>query len=299
MKVLLTGAAGFVGAHLLAALRERGADLVATDLVATDLVTTEAAAGPGLRALDVTDREAVRDLMAAVRPEALLHAAALTPGPDVPFPARVAAVNAHGTFTVFAAARPFATRALLVSSMAVFGGAQAPEHPAERLGEDAPPSPASVYGASKLAAENIALRSGLPTSVVRLAAVYGPGERPRDTRPRTSLVHRLLAARSASPAPDITLDLIHAEDAAAGVAALLLGPEPATGLYHLGGGEPVRWTRLLRAVRAAGHDLADGTEVAVTAADSRPVLDTGRIAAATGVRPRTIEDGVRSLLAAR
>ena len=284
MRVLLTGAAGFVGSHLLTALRARGAEVIAADQVAE----------AGMLVMDVTDRTAVRRVVAEVRPDALLHAAALTPGPDVADGRGVAAVNTHGTFTVFEAARPIVRRALLVSSAAVFGAPSG----GFLLAEDAPVGPLSVYGASKLAAETVARRLVPEATVVRLSAIYGPGERPRDTRPRTSPVHRLLAAASAAPEPDITLDLLHAEDAAAWVATLLLGPAPARGLFHAGGGEPVRWTRLLRALRDAGHALADGPDVRVTDAESRPVLDIARIVAATGMRPRPIEDGARTLLPA-
>ncbi len=278
MKVLLTGAAGFVGRHVLAALRAQAIDVHATDL----------RAGPGWDALDVTDRDAVRRTMAAVQPDTLLHAAAITPGDDAD-PGMVAAVNAHGTFTVFDAARPFVRHAVLVSSAAVLGPARSDDP----VAEDAPAAPATLYAASKLAAETMAARTGVKLAIIRLAAVYGPDERPSPSRPRTSLVHRLRTA-SRVGGPDVTLDLIHAEDAAHAIAALLLRPD-ATGLFHLGGGEAVRWTRLLQAFQ--GRAGGNGPALIVSAADARPVLATGRIAAAIGLRPRSIEDGMRALLA--
>ena len=84
-------------------------------------------------------------------------------------------------------------------------------------------------------------------------------------------------------------------------AALIAAPALAHGVYHIGGGEPVAWRRLIAAFKANGRDVSytDGeADISIGEAEARPVFSIDRIAAATGFAPRSIEDGIAQLLSA-
>src|SRR5690606_27313535 len=99
MRVLLTGASGFLGGAIAAELRDGGHDVVATDLappVAGVLGTV------GFTRLDVRDRVAVRRLVDVTRPEVVVHAAAVTHSPEAEAgdPTRFVDVNVGGSVAV-------------------------------------------------------------------------------------------------------------------------------------------------------------------------------------------------------
>ena len=162
MRILLTGATGFLGTHLLRELRTRG-------------LTVEAWGGPhcqasnAMRTLDLADENAVADAFRAARPGVVLHAGARARVADCHRnPARAYRVNAYATAALGGLAAAAGARLVLVSTDLVFDG--------ERGGyrEDDAASPTSVYGRSKRAAEEAALNAP-GAAAVRLSLLYGPG----------------------------------------------------------------------------------------------------------------------------
>jgi GDP-4-dehydro-6-deoxy-D-mannose reductase len=152
--ILVTGAHGFVGRHLLAELGERARPLEA----------------------DVTDRSALTAEVARYEPDAVVHLAALSSVADSwEDAAETWRVNVLGTVNVLEAA--FDTRVLVASTSEVYG--RADEIPTT---ESAPVKPVSPYAASKAAAElaaNQAREAGADIVVVRPFQHEGPG---RDER---------------------------------------------------------------------------------------------------------------------
>lgn len=183
MKVLVTGATGFVGRWLIPELETAGHDAVAA---------------PGSASLDVTDERAVARLIAGVRPDAVAHLAGVSYGPDASRdPNHAFAVNVGGTVcllrAIVALGRPVPT--LVVGSSEVY----APPAPEDLpLRESAALGPTTLYGLSKLAQEAVALevaeRDGLPLVVTRSFNHTGPGQRDEFVVP--ALARRLLAARA-------------------------------------------------------------------------------------------------------
>ncbi|HEY0605579.1 MAG TPA: sugar nucleotide-binding protein, partial [Herpetosiphonaceae bacterium] len=109
--------------------------------------------------LDVRDREAVDACVAAIRPDAIIHAAIAEPTEW--------ATNADGTAHVALATREHGIRLVHVSSDAIFSGAPEP------YDESAAPDPITPYGASKAAAET-AVSAILPTAaIVRTSLIIG------------------------------------------------------------------------------------------------------------------------------
>jgi GDP-4-dehydro-6-deoxy-D-mannose reductase len=142
MKVLVTGADGFVGTHLCRALEARGD-------------TVWAAGGPGgARGLEVTDPAAVSSCVSQFEPEGIVHLAGISSvARSHSAPAETAAVNIVGAANLLQAVRDHAARAriLLVGSGEEYGRLE-PGRPAD---ERSPLAPVSPYAASKVAAETL------------------------------------------------------------------------------------------------------------------------------------------------
>jgi nucleoside-diphosphate-sugar epimerase len=169
MKALVTGATGFVGSHLLEALRRHGH-------AARAMVRSPAKAA----ALGIADVEwAEGDL----RDETALHRAC--EGMDLVF--HVAgliaarsedeyfAVNRDGTARLLRAAQDARARFVLVSSLAAAG----PTTPGRPLIGGEPPRPVTPYGRSKLAAEEVVRGAAdqMPWTIIRPPTIYGPRDR--------------------------------------------------------------------------------------------------------------------------
>jgi nucleoside-diphosphate-sugar epimerase len=312
MRLLITGAGGFLGAHLvrgIAAAMPR-AQILATDAAMPPEPMVAAfwspfAARIETTALDVTDAAAVRALVAAFVPDHVVHAAALTPTAEQEDadPARIMAVNIDGVLHIIDAATRVAVvrRVILISSSTVFGPGSG-----GLAAEMSPACPATLYGVTKLAAEGIARRlgelRGISVVATRLAGVYGAMERATASRPRPSHIHRLAATASPSVSTlDVVRDYVHADDVAGAIGKLLAAPALAHALYHVGGGEPVGWRRLVAAFRAAGRDSRDALpgeepDISMEAGDARPVMSIARLQGELGFAPRSIEAGVMSLV---
>jgi nucleoside-diphosphate-sugar epimerase len=196
--VAVTGATGFVGPHLVAALARHGWKirlLVRRWSPLPSLAGVEAELVLG----DVSDEAALRRLVDGA--DTVIHAAGLIKARR---PADFMAVNRDGT--ALASRLSSTARFVLLSSLA----AREP-----RL---------SSYGASKRAAEEVVAGRSGPWLAVRAPAVYGPGD--RETLPYFRAVARGFALRP--NLPDARLSLIHVADLADALALAVERPPPAS-----------------------------------------------------------------------
>ncbi|MFL1463228.1 NAD-dependent epimerase/dehydratase family protein [Roseococcus sp. DSY-14] len=168
-RFLLTGANGFLGTHLLAALRARGLEAWALSRRRPDGLAPDR----WLPLDTAEDAPALRAALAAAAPDAILHAAgAATGGPAALYAAN--AVFAAHLLAAAAEAAP-AARLVLAGSAAECGPLPEAEMP---LREDAAPRPRDAYGISKLAQTHhalAALERGQRVVVARLFNFIGPG----------------------------------------------------------------------------------------------------------------------------
>ncbi len=173
---LVTGGTGFLGRHLVAALRQQGHEVRVLARPTVPAATKAEIESQGAHVVigDLLDRPSLRLTVAGVT--RVFHLAGRLLEPGVP-PADYERLHVTGTRNLLDACVDQGGLAAVVhcSTTGVLGPTG--PHPA---GEDAPARPANVYERTKAEAETIALdaaRAGLPLSVVRPALVYGPGDR--------------------------------------------------------------------------------------------------------------------------
>lgn len=243
MNVFVTGGTGFVGAHLVKALRARGDTVVV--LVRKPALAEQLGWGSEIRLIrgDLDDAAALRAGCAGT--DVVYHVAGRIAART---PAEYLTTNRDGTAHVLAAARDGAAkRIVLVSSLAVAG----PTTPGHPIDESRPPQPVTDYGRSKLAGEVLAraMPPSLPWTIVRPPVVYGEWDR------GTLTIFRL-ARRGFVPVfgdGSQELSVIHAEDLARALIAAATTPGAAGRIYFAAHPDVTTSRALVRAVgRALG-----------------------------------------------
>jgi GDP-4-dehydro-6-deoxy-D-mannose reductase len=232
-RALVTGCAGFAARHLVPLLGEDGHAVHGIDRVSPGTAIGEQLAG--FHEGDITDFAFLERAAAEVRPEVVVHLAAVTYGrPAGPEDRRFFEVNVDGTRLLIEAmlAAELAPRMLVTSSSAVYGGAPRDEQP---LVEDTPLRPQTLYAASKASQELVALTyhrtHDLPVIVTRAFNHTGAGENPHFACSSFSRqIAEIEAGRREPPLRVGNLsafrDFLDARDVARGYRAAVLKGEP-------------------------------------------------------------------------
>lgn len=173
MKVLVTGASGFVAGHVIAYLSGHGQEVIPTDVVGTS------------NSGSVADRSFVFDVLSKLDFEAVVHLAAIADlGKTLRDPYTAFEVNSYGTLNMLElASRKNVSRFVYASSANVYG---APRHNPVR--EDAPFDPRVPYDYSKVAGEAFVMgysrSKGLPVAITRAWLLFGEHDMPNRAVPR-------------------------------------------------------------------------------------------------------------------
>jgi nucleoside-diphosphate-sugar epimerase len=258
MRVLVTGAAGFIGRWVVAELVDRGHEVLAVDnLVAGERSNlTDIEGRPGFLGFvegDVRDAEACRLWIASLGPgAAVAHlAASISVQDSIDDPATTFDNDVVGTFRLLEAAREHGARFLFMSTCMVYDRADTPEG----IGERHPVKPASPYAASKLGGEALSLSYGhaygLPVTVVRPFNTYGPFQRSVGEGGVVAIfTRRSLLGETLNIYGDgtQTRDLLYVTDCARFVVDALLSDAAAGLLLNAGTGQDVSVNELAAAI---------------------------------------------------
>jgi UDP-glucose 4-epimerase len=169
MRVLVTGAAGFLGRHIARRFRDTGWQVTGFDVTAFDEPGVESSQG------DLTEFEPIDRIMSAH--DVVAHVGAIgdvyLAGSD---PVLAANVNVVGTANVVEAAARHGSRVVYASTWEVYG-----EPRYMPIDEEHPTMPDHPYSITKLAGESLLLASSrlrqVPAVALRLGTAYGPGLR--------------------------------------------------------------------------------------------------------------------------
>lgn len=283
MRVLVTGASGFLGRRLTRKLVAAGHDVVT--LGRRRPKREEGFEGARFVTADLTDRSSLeRAQEDAGGFDGLIHLGGLVPkNKEEDLPHAMAAVNVGGTANLLEVFGPGLTSFVYASTAEIYGLPSA-EGP---ISESNLPDPPSYYAASKLAGEGFCRvygkRHSLPVAVMRLSVLYGPGDKINRAVP--NFVTSALSGRNLQVHGGEELrDYLYVGDAAE--ALLLAVLKGATGTFNIGCGHGTSIREVAQAViERIGGDLAVDV-LPRTKAASDIVMDITAAQAELGFRPR-------------
>lgn len=260
MATLITGGCGFVGLALAERLSEIGQRVVLFDRRGGEgLIASSVIDGCELMTGDVSNPDDLDRALSDARIDTVVHTAAMTPSIEMEASeaARILEVNLLATVRLLECCTkiPRIRRVVLTSSVAVYGFS-APADTGLYHEARSHPSPSTLYGISKLSAEQAALRIGelhnLDIRVVRLGPVYGPWEHATGVRSTLSPHHQIVhAALQGSPIVlprPMSADWIYSRDAAQAISLISRADHLSYRIYNVGGGrlsDLTEWCRAL------------------------------------------------------
>ena len=317
MKILVTGGAGFIGSAVVRRGIRAGHSIVNLDKLTyagslTNVEEVSASPNYAFERADICNRQAVDRILAAHRPDAIMHLAAESHvDRSIDGPAAFIETNITGTYTMLEAARAYWTaqgkpesfRFHHISTDEVFGSL--PADPSFKFTEDTPYDPRSPYSASKASSDHL-VRAwhetyGLPVVLTNCSNNYGPYHFPEKLIPVV-----ILKALSGAPIPvygkgDNIRDWLFVEDHAD--ALLLVVEKGALGRsYNIGGENEATNLDLVQKICAILDEKRPGNAPyaeQITFVTDRPghdqryAIDPSRIRNELGWRPSvTLDEGL-------
>lgn len=306
MTILVTGAAGFIGAYVCRELQARGETIVGLDnyndyydpRLKRDRVTA-LCPDTDIRALDLTDREGLAALFDEIEPTRVIHLAAQAGVRySLENPHAYVDSNLVGFVNMLELCRHRGVQHLVyASSSSVYGDSATPPFSEDQRVDQ----PRSLYAATKAAnelmAHTYAQLYGLRATGLRFFTVYGPWGRP-DMAP-------LLFARAVLAGRPIDVfnhgrmrrDFTHVSDIVAGILGAMAKPSdetPPHRVFNLGNHTPVELERFIGVIETAAGKAAEKNYRPMQPGDMvETMADTRRAQAAFGFDPTTsIEVGL-------
>jgi UDP-glucuronate 4-epimerase len=313
-RVLLTGGAGFIGSHTAEALLRRGADLTIVDNLdefyspawkRANLKDVHSVGHFAFEQIDIAEYDALRDVVARTKPEAIIHLAARAGvRPSIEQPRLYERVNVAATVNLLELAREFHVKQFVFGSSSSVYGATSRAPFCEDHVELKPISP---YAATKLAGEMLgytyAHLYSLPVICLRFFTVYGPRQRP------DLAIHKFTALMEAGKSVPIFgdgstgRDYTFVDDIVAGVLAGLeytppVGSAPFD-VFNLGNSHPVKLNELVEMLgRATGKKAVRDAKPLQPGDVPLTWADIAKSARLLGYKPSTpLEDGLKKFVA--
>lgn len=253
MKILITGASGFVGWNAVRHFGDRGFLVQPTFRSLPHYLhndTSERVRTPVQS--DISDRRAIEEVVSRFQPDYILHCAALAHPQQIDSTDRLHQVNVRGTANVARAASFVRARLIYLSTDLVY--------PADAglVNEFTPVSPSGAggYSASKLEGEKAVRRHADSWTIVRPSLMFGHGT-PRSGS-FTQFLDRKWSAGEAAPVfSDQTRSFLYIDDLLSAIEIIIGSPETNERLFVCGGAEDLtRAEFALRYARARGVDAA-------------------------------------------
>lgn len=284
-RVLVTGGGGFTGRHLLPALRARGWHTIS-------LGHTAPAEADSHLELDITDREGLERAIAAARPEAVVHLAALahvTTGDALDY-YRVNVLGTENLLAALAHLDALPSRVIIASSANVYGA-----NARAVIDESVPPAPVNHYACAKLAMEHMARAwaARLPLIVTRPFNYTGPGQSENFLIPKIVGHFRRREASIALGNLDVSRDFSAIGDVVDAYIALLEAPldEADSGeTLNVCSGRATALTRILELMSdIAGYTIDANVDPVLVRRSEIPLLcgDDSRLRQRIGARRLT------------
>jgi len=300
-RILITGGCGFIGSAAVAEFDRAGHDVWVADNNSYGSKDRLHLRPERFHEIDILDAKAVEATFAAIRPEAVVHLAAVHFIPHCnQFPFDSANVNLRGTAHVLDASRSCGTVGvvLFASTAAVY---PIVEH---AIPETHPIGPLDIYGLSKAIGERLCnefhLAAGIPTVIARFFNAFGPNETNPHLIPEIhrQLVEgkRVLKLGNLEP----KRDFIHTHDMAVAIRKLIENPAKGIDVFNLGSGTEYSVQEIVDAfARQLGEEITvESDPDRVRKVDRLHLLaDVRKLKAKINWQPEwTLEAGVRNLI---
>jgi dTDP-glucose 4,6-dehydratase len=272
-RVVVTGAAGFIGCHLCERLIELGAQVTGVDNLITGSLDNTAALSSNPRfELIVHDVTAPFDVNGSV--DYVLHLACpASPRDYARLPIATLRAGALGTLNSLELAQAKRARFVLASTSEVYGDPL--EHPQRETywGNVSPVGPRSVYDEAKRFAEALTMAfrrdRAADTAIVRIFNTYGPRMRPDDGRAVPAFIGQALSGRPITVAGDgsQTRSMCYVDDTVEGVLAVAASGRP--GPVNIGNPQEITVLGLAREIRVLCGSSSPVEFIALPADDPR------------------------------
>ena len=306
MKVLVTGAEGFIGSHLTELLVEKGFEVKAFVRYNFKndwgwLEESKYKNDIEIYTGDVRDYDSVYDAMKGV--DVVFHLAALI---GIPYsyisPLAYIKTNTEGTYNILESGRKLNLKRIIITSTSeIYGTAQYVP-----IDEKHPYNPQSPYAASKAAADHLALsyyRSfGTPITIIRPFNTYGPRQSARAVIP--TIISQILAGKKQIKLGNLspTRDLNYVKDIVNGFITVGLHENTIGDVYNLGSGQEISIGDLAqKIIELTGKEveiIEDAQRIRPEKSEVERLLSNAEKARkVTGWKPKyTLEEGLKETI---
>jgi len=291
MKVLVTGANGLLGQHLVKQLLENNFAVVATGRGSSRLPFPENEMYKYIEA-DLTNGQLINDLLSTERPPVIVHAGAMTQvdnceqNQDACFE-----VNVQATAQLLVLAEQYADFFIFVSTDFIFDGKKGFYKEEDHL------NPLNWYGFTKVQAESTVETSDIPWAIIRTCLVYGQNYGGTRSNFISWVKDNLSAGKEIKVVNDQYRTPTYVEDLAKGI--ILIINKKATGVFHISGKDML--TPYDMAMATANHcnlnkELIKKVDASLFSQPAKRPLKTGfdisKAITVLGYQPLTFEEGL-------
>jgi dTDP-4-dehydrorhamnose reductase len=296
MKILVTGANGLLGQHLIRQLVDEGKFTIHATGKGVSRLPYGSRNGVTYHPLDITDFKKAQLLVEKLSPHIIIHAAAMTqPNECIADKTACWKTNVGATRALVKGAQKAKSYFVYVSTDFVFDGAEGP------YDEHASPNPVNDYGESKLLGEEIVEMSGLHWAIVRTVLVYGdkvPGGRPNFV---LWVKEKLQAGEAIKVVNDQLRTPTYVEDLAKGILLILM--KHAKGIFHISGKDmctPYQLAVMIAEMMNKDTSLIEAVTAETFKEPARRPPKTGFIITKAvkelGYVPLKLDEGIRKVL---